>query len=268
MDNSFGLDIIESEHWPELKSARELAEQCNLTETRFRHKWTGISRHYRIEELTPPVRLFGCGFVGLKPTDRVIGMGGTRSPTVEAFLAAHRISREIARKGCVVCSGGVPGIDAAAHLGAMDAPDGTTIAILANPAHQGLGGHEWDSRLLNDAILERGQFISEYEDFVELASQEFNERLLQRDRIISGLSQTFVVFECRENGATIDTALRASIQGKTVVAIQTSASKLRKGEFQIEEEQIGRVFRYSDDQVPSIVDQILELTPQPADTRC
>jgi predicted Rossmann fold nucleotide-binding protein DprA/Smf involved in DNA uptake len=123
----------------------------------------------------------------------------------------------------------VPGIDLAAHLGALDNPGSTTFAVLANPAGGGLRGHEWTSRSTQQAIVAGGGFLSEYEEFVPFGSDEHRERLLQRDRIISGLSDCFVAFECSSGSATVDTAKRALAQGKPVVCVVPPRRTERRG---------------------------------------
>lgn len=194
----------------------------------FQHKWTGEKRCYRWDELAPPRSVF---LRGAPPASarRFLAVGGTRSPTVEAFCLAARLVRRVAESGAAVVSGGVPGIDLAAHMAALDAPDGQTFAVLANPVERGLDGHEWSNRLLERHILATGGFISEYGDFAPFGSETHRERLLQRDRIISGMSDVFVAFECSVGSATVDTALRALSQGKPVFVVRASRPTTRAG---------------------------------------
>ena len=200
----------------------------------FIHKWSRERRTYFKSELFLPNTVYIRGFV---PTwdMPVVAVGGTRSPAVESFCAATNVVRHLARLGSITISGGVPGIDLASHLGALDA-GGQTYAVLANPVDRGFCGHEWSNSPLEREMTKRGGFISEYVLFVDVFGSEFLERLLQRDRLISGLCDVFLVFECRENSATVDTAKRAMLQGKLVFCIDSGRRTVRVGIHQLAEE--------------------------------
>jgi predicted Rossmann fold nucleotide-binding protein DprA/Smf involved in DNA uptake len=194
----------------------------------FIDKWTRREAGYGAEhvEIPPSLRLYGQSVDLDRP---VVGIGGTRSPSVEAFKSAFALAKCVAKRGGVVCSGGVPGVDLAAHLGALDASGGTTLAVLANPVEGGLSGHEWDCMRVSDAIAANGAFISEYEHTVSTDTAEFRRRLLQRDRIITALSGVFVMFESSPASATMDSAKRAAIQGRPVFAQARGATLQRQG---------------------------------------
>ena len=192
------------------------------------HKWSRESRPYRASELNLPDEVFVSGTL---PSDvqPIISIGGTRSPTVETFCLVTNICRLIAERGCTIVSGGVPGVDLAAHLGALDAASGRTHVVLANPVELELGGHEWSNKLICDGIKSSGSFISEYTIEAQFGSAEHRERLLQRDRIIRGMCDVFVAFECNADSATIDTALRALAQGKKVISVKQGRPSIRRG---------------------------------------
>lgn len=201
----------------------------------FVHKWTKQKRIYTSTDLYVPE----CVFVrGNWPSwnSPVAGVGGTRSPTVETFCLVANVTRELAGLGIIVISGGVPGVDLAAHLATGDEPGGATVAVLANPVGMGLRGHEWFSAAVETQILKSGAFASEYAQPCEVGSDVFCERLLARGRIISGLCDIFLVFECSEDSATIDTARRALAQGKSVMCINSVRRSERKGVSQLADE--------------------------------
>jgi len=189
----------------------------------------------------------------------VVGVGGTRSPTVETFCLVSNVVREIAASGAIVISGGVPGVDIAAHFAAVDVRGGATVSVLANPVEMGLGAHEWSSTVGNAAILKRGAFISEYQSVSSLNSVEFSERLLARDRLISGLCDIFLMFECSEDSATVDTARRAYVQGKTVVCVQSFKRSRRTGVDQFKSEFPVKVFDEREQEPSQIAAQIVEI---------
>jgi predicted Rossmann fold nucleotide-binding protein DprA/Smf involved in DNA uptake len=192
------------------------------------HKWTKQKRHYTLADLRLPQSMFAYGR-RLKWRFPVIGVGGTRSPTVETFCLVSNIVRELARSGATIISGGVPGVDLAAHISASDEERGTTVAVLANPVELNLRGQEWHSTTVAAQIVKRGAFLSEYADPCEVGGPEYCERLLARDRIISGLSDLFLVFECNEDSATIDTARRAVAQGKKIQCVNSVRKSPRQG---------------------------------------
>jgi hypothetical protein len=194
----------------------------------FVHKWSGAARAYDRAELKLPERIF---VDGTPPVDDapIIAVGGTRSPTVDGFCLVSQVVRLVAEAGCTIVSGGVPGVDLAAHLAALESPVARTYAVLANPVAFGLGGHEWANDALDKLIRRRGAFLSEYDTFAAFGSLENRERLLQRDRIISGISDVFVAFECNVNSATVDTAFRAMAQGKLVIAVAPAQRGPRRG---------------------------------------
>ena len=200
----------------------------------FTHKWSKARRSYHLDELLLPSYIY---VKGAPPNWNLplIAFGGTRSPAVESFCIASRVSEYLASNHATIISGGVPGIDLAGHLAAV-AVGGSSFAVLANPVNMGLRGHEWSNPLLETEMLRRGGFISEYIDRVDVLGSEFLERLLQRDRIISGLCDVFLVFECRENSATVDTAKRAHLQGKKVICIDSGRRTARVGLYQLVEE--------------------------------
>lgn len=194
----------------------------------YTHKWTGMSRCYSAADLRLPagLHLKGKSLCGDRP---IVAIGGTRSPIVETFCLVSSVIRELASCGWQVMSGGVPGVDLAAHLAAVEAPAGSTYAVLANPVEHGLAGHEWSNPLLEERMMRTGGFLSEYDQAVELDSDEFRERLLMRDRIISGLCDIFLAFECSDTSATVDTAKRALLQGKKVFCVSAAKASNRRG---------------------------------------
>jgi predicted Rossmann fold nucleotide-binding protein DprA/Smf involved in DNA uptake len=201
----------------------------------FVHKWTRQKRRYASTDVSLPDTLYISG-----ATPRwdfpVIGVGGTRSPTVETFCLVSHIVRDLARAGATIVSGGVPGVDLAAHLAAADEQGGITVAVLPNPVQLGLRGLEWHSNTVSSQIVKNGAFVSEYARPCDVGGDEYCERLLARDRIISGLCDLFLAFECNEDSGTVDTARRALVQGKRVYCVNSVRRSPRQGIDQLVEE--------------------------------
>ena len=175
------------------------------------------------------------GNLGVRSLPR-IGIGGTRSPNVEVFESVAAICAILARSGAALVSGGVPGVDAACHIASLDHHAGT-IVVLANAVNSGLAANGWGSEALSQAVCRNGLFVSEFDDTVRITDERFRQRLLQRDRIISGLSDAFVAFECSVDSATVDTATRALAQGAKVFVVHPPVIRERKGTFQIATDQ-------------------------------
>jgi hypothetical protein len=222
------MEIINPRKTRSGKATQHTLSNAQFGSLSFVEKWTRLELVYERHHVALPSRchLRGRSF----PDDRpVVGIGGTRSPSVEAFCLAARITTLLAERGAVILSGAVPGIDLAAHSGALGAPEGVTYAVLANPVEHGFGAHEWPAPILDSLVTARGGFLSEYGSAVAVGSGAYRRRLLARDRIISGLSDIFIAFECSRNSATVDTAKRARLQGKPVIGIETSVRTWRDG---------------------------------------
>jgi len=179
---------------------------------------------YTLQHVKPPRNLFWTGADWqVLNTQTTVSFGGTVSPTADGFQLSELLAqRAVDHHGAVVVSGGVIGIDMAAHLGALD-QNGKTVAVLANPVVMGLHPYEPRRSFLENEILKHeGLLVSEH----DTPSEDREERLLQRDRIITALSDVFIAVECSKDSATVDTAKRAKIQGKKVFAIDWS--RIRK----------------------------------------
>jgi predicted Rossmann fold nucleotide-binding protein DprA/Smf involved in DNA uptake len=223
----------------------------------FLHKWTQLPKQYSVKDLYLPEVLY---FKGKLPNWNSFGVGvcGTRSPSAEAFRLASMIATEVAKMDTIILSGGVPGIDLAAHMATIDVASGRTIAVLANTPNNGLRGHEWNNSIVEREMLKHGGFMSEYSSDCEIWGTEFKERLLDRDRIISGLCDLLLVFECNRNSATVDTVERAILQGKRVICIDATRKTSRRGIDQLVNEFKVPVLREEENSIESIVRRIRE----------
>jgi predicted Rossmann fold nucleotide-binding protein DprA/Smf involved in DNA uptake len=231
----------------------------------FVHKWTRQKRRYAPADVSLPEQLF---ILGRTPrwSFPVIGVGGTRSPTVETFCLVSAVVRELVRSGATIVSGGVPGVDLAAHLAAADEDDGVTVAVLPNPVNLGMRGLEWRSSAVATQIVRRGAFVSEYARACDVGSDEFCERLLARDRIISGLCDLFLAFECNEDSGTVDTARRAVVQGKAVRCVNSVRRSPRQGVEQLVAEFGFPVFDERNFSPREIAEAAMESIVQPTET--
>jgi DNA processing protein len=136
-----------------------------------------------------------------------VGVVGTRRPDAVQRAWSAGLAAALAARGITVCSGYAPGIDRAAHRGAL-AGDGATAAVLAEPVgvirRRGEGA---GLRTLTAAVLRRGCFVSEQAPGGGAASRrEAVLRLLARNRLIAALSGAVVVVAARDRGGAHVTA--------------------------------------------------------------
>jgi predicted Rossmann fold nucleotide-binding protein DprA/Smf involved in DNA uptake len=201
--------------------AKEQAKGDSSKKNIYIHKWSKKPKKYCIDDLLLPEWIFAKGSLSSQIGKQTcVGVCGTLSPTYFGFVLAEGIANKVSKLGATVISGGVPGIDTAAHIGALGPNDGSSIAVLPNPVKYGTVGNQDMPSFLSKSIIAKGCLISEYNTHVIEGSDFFKERLLKRDRIISGLSDLLIVVESSKDSATVDTAKRAWFQGKTILAIE------------------------------------------------
>lgn len=172
-------------------------------------------KHKYLQILTtlakPPKSL---DIIGSLPENRTtsVAIVGTRKPSPYGKEVAYKFAYELAKKGIVVVSGLALGTDAIAHRGALDA-GGTTLAVLAN----GLSSIRPSSNteLARQILQHRGAIISEYEPETGVRIYQ----LLERNRIVSGLSDAIVIVEAAARSGTLNTAAHALEQGKEVFVV-------------------------------------------------
>lgn len=153
-------------------------------------------------------------YIGELPTERrpTVAIVGTRKPTRYGVEVTQRFAGELASKGVVVISGLALGVDAIAHRAALDA-GGTTLAMQAN----GLAklAPSSNRQLGEDIVQSGGAIISEY------APDESPRlwRFLERNRIVSGLSDAILITEASAQSGTMSTAKHALEQGREVFVV-------------------------------------------------
>ena len=159
----------------------------------------------------PPDVLFVRGTMP-PPGTPAIAVVGSRRATRYGFSQARRIARELAEKGVTIVSGLARGIDAAAHLGALDA-HGRTVAVLGS----GVGNlYPPENKELAGRILaEGGAVVSE----LAPDAPPFPYHFPVRNRIISGLSHGVLLIEAQQKSGTHFTVDYALSQGREVFAL-------------------------------------------------
>ena len=140
--------------------------------------------------------------------DSAIAIVGTRHPSSAAKQLTLQLALKLARCGRVIVSGLALGIDAAAHSGAL-AAQGATVAVLGSGA---LNVYPPQNKPIAERIMVNGALISELNPAANANAQ----RLVSRNRIISGLSRALVVVESDADAGAMHTARFAREQDRPV----------------------------------------------------
>lgn len=159
----------------------------------------------------PPMVLYYKGTLPDWQAQPVIGVVGTRKASPYGLQTAHLLSAQIAACGGLVVSGVATGIDGKAMEGALDAGK-ATIGVLG-------GGvdvvYPASNRVLYRRTEENGCLISEYPP----ESRPYPWNFLQRNRIISGVSQGLLVVEAPAKSGALNTARHGFSQGRDLFVV-------------------------------------------------
>ena len=140
---------------------------------------------------------------------------GTREPSKEARYITLQLAMQLARADRAVVSGLALGIDTAAHAGALSA-NGVTVAVLGSGI---CNIYPEANRPLAQRIRAKGALLSETHPRWSANAQ----RLVSRNRIISGLSRAVIVVESDADGGAMYSARFAGEQGRPVYTFDLPA---------------------------------------------
>ena len=207
----YSAQIVSALEDKDLTEARQILYRCNqrgiciLTYADSAYP----QRLRSIED--PPVLLYVKGQLPQWQAQPIIGVVGTRKASAYGLQTAHLLACQIAACGGLVVSGMAAGIDAMSMEGALDAGK-ATVGVLG-------GGvdviYPASNRSLYRRTEENGCLISEYPP----GSRPFPYNFLQRNRIISGLSDGVLVVEAPERSGALNTARHAYSQGRDMFVV-------------------------------------------------
>lgn len=172
----------------------------------------GYPEHLKTISDPPPV-LYVRGNIDYlsKPQIAIVG---SRNPTPGGEKNAYQFAADLSALGVVVVSGLASGIDASAHIGALEAGF-PTVAVCGTgldriyPARHKALAHQ---------IISKGALISEF----SLGTGPLAINFPRRNRVISGLSLGTLVVEASIKSGTMITAKLAAEQGREVFAMPGS----------------------------------------------
>jgi len=158
----------------------------------------------------PPVVLWteGDSALASRPAVAIVG---ARQASPAGLDIARRLASDLAAAALVIVSGMARGVDAAAHLGALEQGAGT-IAVL------GCGTdvvYPSEHATLAERIRQTGLVVSELLPGTPPLPYHFP----LRNRIISGLSRAVIVIEASERSGSLITARAALDQNRDVLAV-------------------------------------------------
>ena len=159
---------------------------------------------------SPPSTLYTKG--DLAEYSLGIALVGTRKPTPYGQQVTTALARQLAERGAVIISGLAHGIDGIAHKAALQS-GGTTLAVLACGLDQVYPASHRD--LAQRIITTGGALLSEYAP----GTPPLQHRFLERNRLVSGLSDVVIVTEAGLRSGTMNTTMHALEQGKEVFAV-------------------------------------------------
>ncbi len=148
-----------------------------------------------------------------KERPKTVAIVGSRHNTRYGEEVAYHLAYELARRGVIIVSGLAYGIDSIGHRGCLDA-GGITVAVLGTSIDNIYPKKHLS--LAREIVEKNGAIISEYAPGDNPITKY---SFLERNRLISGLSDVVVVVEAAEKSGSLNTATHALAQGKEVFAV-------------------------------------------------
>jgi DNA processing protein len=141
-----------------------------------------------------------------------VAVVGSRRPSAYGIEVAEELSRGLSAAGVTVVSGLALGIDAAAHRGALRAPQPRTIAVLGGGADV---VYPLMNRRIYEQIAEVGVILSESPP----GRRPFRWTFPARNRIMAAITAMTLVVEAADPSGSLITATFAAELGRGVAAV-------------------------------------------------
>jgi DNA processing protein len=166
----------------------------------------------RLEDAPPVLAVLGDRSVLLR---RQVAVVGARAASAAGRRIAEELAAGLTTAGLVVTSGLARGIDAAAHLGALEA-HGRTVAVIAGGLDEPYPPE--NAALQARIAAEGGAVVAE----APLGTAPLARHFPRRNRIIAGLALGVVVVEAASRSGSLHTARIAVEAGREVFAVPGS----------------------------------------------
>lgn len=176
---------------------------CTLIPKQFPEKLLKIEK--------PPKQLYYIGNINLL-YEESFAVVGTRRITRYGIKNCKNFTKELVLRNIPIVSGMAIGTDAIAHKTALNYK-GKTIAVLGSGLERIFPTENYN--LFEEIISNGGLVISEYKNNIKAQSNQF----LQRNRIVTAISEGVLVIEAGYRSGTSVTVKYAKKQGKHVFAI-------------------------------------------------
>ena len=203
-------DIVSLQKTP-LSAVYEVIDRCNKLGISI-ISYDDPSYPVKLKEIAnPPMALYMRGRMPELGNRLNIAVVGTRSATAYGKMTSHVLAGSLAKVGTVIISGGALGIDTLSHTAALEA-GGVTVCVLGCGINY---PYLMSNAGLRKTIAEKGAVISEYPPDYPPGKYTF----LERNRIISGLSDGVLVVEAGAKSGALSTARTALEQSRDVFAV-------------------------------------------------
>lgn len=208
---------IPSREWAEQEIARAAGQQVEII-----LKKDALYPQNLLQIRDAPPVLYAKGRLRLLSERRAVAVVGSRNASLNARGLTKKIAYELSEQRILIVSGMARGIDAAAHMGAMEALNGKgpTIAVLGTGIDR---IYPPENRDLYHRIAEQGLLLTE----VPFAGEALAAAFPRRNRIVAGLSRGVLVTEASEKSGSLITARFAAEQKKLIFAVPGSPSDMR-----------------------------------------
>lgn len=141
-----------------------------------------------------------------------VAIVGSRKMSPYGRGVTETLASQLSNRGIVIVSGLAYGVDACAHKAALES-GGKAIAVLACGLDRIYP--QANAQLGQRIIGSGGVIVSEYSK----GTEPLRHRFLERNRIISGLSDAVLITEAAERSGSLNTAGHALNQGIPVMAV-------------------------------------------------
>ena len=159
----------------------------------------------------PPIVLYVRGSLTQNDGSGGVAVVGSRQTTHYGRETARRLSRDLARSGVTVVSGGARGIDTAAHHGALEG-GGRTVAVLGTGINH---VYPAENAQLFERITSNGALITQFPFNRPGDRQSFP----IRNRIVAGMTLGCVVVEAALTSGALITCNMALDNGRSVFSV-------------------------------------------------